>query len=232
MLSGQLTHQIGDAIVRRVGMFLAGFTFAAAGYAHAQVPTQSPGRLEVTIIPGGAMFFTSSNNSPSFGNYLVGGAAVYNFNRIIGVEGEIGGSIGISDQSLQNTSLVTCPPTLPLVGAFRCNPSGTAPSMLSYSANLIVNAASGRSIVPYATGGFGGLTVFSRESLGITSTDAFLTLNFGGGVKWYAPNGRWGARGEYRLIATGSNDSASEFFGRDNRYANRVYGAVTINALR
>jgi opacity protein-like surface antigen len=219
-------------MVRRVGMFLAGFTFAAAGYAHAQDPTQGPGTLEVTIIPGGAMFFTSSNNSPRFGNYLVGGAATYNFNRIIGVEGEVGGSIGISDQSLRNTGLVTCPPTLPLVGAFRCNPSGTAPGMLSYSGNLIVNVASGRSVVPYATGGIGGLTVFSRESLGITSTVTFLTLNVGGGVKWYAPSGRWGLRAEYRLIATGSNDSASEFFGRDNRYANRVYGAVIINPLR
>ena len=60
-----------------------------------------PGTFEVTIIPGGATFFTeaSDSNSPSFGNYDLGGSATVNFNRFVGVEGEVSGLLGVS-QSL------------------------------------------------------------------------------------------------------------------------------------
>ena len=48
------------------------------------------------MIPGGATFFTSENGAPSFGNYTLGGDVTYNFNRIVGVEGEIDTSFGVS----------------------------------------------------------------------------------------------------------------------------------------
>jgi hypothetical protein len=51
-------------------------------------------------------------------------------------------------------------------------------------------------------------------------------------VKWYAANGRWGLRGDYRFIATQSKDTAPAFYGQDTRYGHRVYGAVIINAVR
>ena len=88
------------------------------------------------------------------------------------------------------------------------------------------------SVVPYATGGVGGLTLYQREILGITNSDTFLTGNVGGGVKWYAPNGRWGIRGDYRFQAVQSKDNAPEFFGRENRYSHRVYGGLIINVVK
>ena len=75
------------------------------GVDRAQAQTQEsapgPGTFEVTIIPGGGTFFTeaSDSNSPSFGNYDLGGSATVNFNRFVGVEGEVSGLLGVS-QSL------------------------------------------------------------------------------------------------------------------------------------
>lgn len=73
------------------------------------------------------------------------------------------------------------------------------PNLLNYSGNLVLSAAKRSSIVPYLTGGIGGLTVFNKASLGINETQTFLTGNIGGGVKWFS--GRWGLRGDYRLIS-------------------------------
>jgi hypothetical protein len=214
---------------RRIGVFLAALAIAAAGHANAQETTQSPGTLEVSIMPGGAMFFTGGRNGPGFGNYQVGGSLAYNFNRIVGVEGEVGDSIGVS-QSLHFTGNVNCP-LAPTGTSGLCGFSGTTPNLLNYSGNVVANLP-GAFIVPYATGGVGGLTAFSKASVGVTSTDTFFTFNVGGGVKWYAPSGRWGLRGDYRFIGMASKSDASAFFGQDNRYAHRIYGAVIINALR
>jgi Outer membrane protein beta-barrel domain len=214
---------------RRISVFLVALAFAGAGRANAQETPQSPGTLEVSIMPGGAMFFTGGSNGPSFGNYQLGGSVAYNFNRIVGVEGEVGDSIGIS-QSLHFSGRVSCP-FAPANTTPVCGFSGTTPNLLNYSGNVIANLPGGP-VVPYATGGIGGLTAFSKPSVGATSTDTFFTLNVGGGVKWYAPSGRWGLRGDYRFIGMGSKSDASAFFGQDNRYAHRFYGAVIINALR
>ncbi len=111
----------------------------------------------------------------------------------------------------------------------RCNIK--APTMLSYTANVVVSLATGHSVVPYATGG-GGLTMFERPELGVFNDETFFTGNVGGGVKWYAKNNRWGLRGDYRFAVTQSKDDAPAFFGRDTRYAHRVYGAVIINMVR
>jgi hypothetical protein len=82
------------------------------------------------------------------------------------------------------------------------------PHFLNYSGNLIVNAGRG-SVVPYATAGLGGLSLFERAEVGVNDTTTFLTTNVGGGVKWYA--GRWGLRGDYRFIAVQSKDDAPAF---------------------
>ena len=104
------------------------------------------------------------------------------------------------------------------------------PDVLNYSGNVVVSLASGSSVVPYVTGGVGGLSLFSREAFGINETETLFASNVGGGLKWYA--GRWGLRGDYRFLAVPSKDEASPFFGREARYGHRVYGAVMLNVGR
>lgn len=87
-------------------------------------------------------------------------------------------------------------------------------------------------MIPYAAGGAGGLTMFERPERGITNDDTFFTRNVGGGVKWYAPNNRWGLRGDYRFQVIKSKDDPPAFFGRDTRYVHRVYAGVVINMSR
>ena len=178
----------------------------------AQEGPAGAGRAEITIIPAGALFFTENSDAsaPSFGNYQLGGAFTYNVNRVIGLEGEVSSSIGIS-QSLD----------------FGYPSTVRTPDVLSYTGNVVVNVPSGSSVVPYVTGGVGGLSLFSREAFGIDQTETLFATNVGGGVKWYA--GRWGLRGDYRFLAVPSKDESSAFFGNDARYGHRVYGAVMLN---
>jgi hypothetical protein len=176
--------------------------------------TPGPGKLEVTLIPAGFTFFTSDGPEPSFRNYQIGAAVEYNFTKAIGVEGEFGGSIGMK----QN-----------LVGFID---KMNTPDMFSYTANLVA-AMPGHSVVPYVTGGFGGLSVYDSRDLGIDSNiGQFWTGNVGGGVKWYQSSGRWGLRGDYRYEITQSKDTAPLFFGQNGRHGNRIYGGVIINAVK
>lgn len=181
-----------------------------------EASSSGPGVVEITIIPGGGTFFTEGKNTqgPSFGNYDLGGSVTLNFNRWVGVEGEVSGALGIS-QSLE-------------VGGATQTDIKT-PHLLNYSGNVIVNAAKG-SVVPYATGGIGALSLLERSGLGINDAETFLTSNVGGGVKWYS--GRWGLRGDYRFIAVQANDNAPAFFGPETRYGHRVYGGVILNVVR
>jgi hypothetical protein len=202
----------------RMLVFTAVVGLAGASQALAQSADAGPGpgAVEVTIIPGGGTFFTESKDSsgPSFGNYDLGGSVTVNFNRYVGVEGEVGGAIGVS-QSLDfgGTTLADT----------------KSPHLLNYNGNVIVHAARG-AVVPYVTGGIGGQTLFERAALGITDSNTFLTGNVGGGVKWYA--GRWGVRGDYRFIAVQGKDEAPAFWGVDTRYGHRVYGGVILNVVR
>jgi len=186
-------------------------------FAQTREPSSSgPGVVEITIIPGGGTFFTEGKDTqgPSFGNYDLGGSVALNFNRWVGVEGEVSGALGISQ-------------SLDFSGATQANVK--TPHLLNYSGNVIVNAAKG-SVVPYVTGGIGALSLFERSGLGINNTETFLTSNAGGGVKWYS--GRWGLRGDYRFIAVQSKDDAPAFFGQETRYGHRVYGGVILNVVR
>ena len=189
---------------------------AAAASASAQEATPGPGTVEVSIIPGGTTFVPSKGAAPDFYSYDAGGALAYNFTRFVGVEGEVAGAFGLT-QGLDLFEGLTS--------------DERTPNMLGYTGNVVVMAPLG-SVVPYATGGVGGMTLYRRELLGIFNNDTFLTGNVGGGVKWYAPGGRWGLRGDYRFQAVKSKDSAPEFFGVDDRYSHRVYGAVIINAVK
>jgi len=204
-------------MTRRIALLavLIGLLSVSSAQAQTREAAPGPGTLEVTIIPGGATFFTeaSDTDGPSFGNYDLGGSVTYNFNRFVGVEGEVSGLLGVS-QTLDFAA-----------GAVDV----TTPHFLNYSGNVIVAPAHG-SLVPYATAGIGGLSLFEKAEVGVADTSTFLTTNVGGGVKWYA--GRWGLRGDYRFIAVQSQDDAPAFFGQETRYGHRVYGGVILNVVR
>jgi Outer membrane protein beta-barrel domain len=194
-------------------VILAGL--AGASTANAQERNRVEGPAVVTIIPGGGTYFTKAKDNasgPSFGNYDLGGAIAGNFSKYIGVEAEVSGKLGVS-QSLGPIGSDT-----------------TTPNMLNYTGNIVISAANHSSVVPYATAGVGGLSVFEKAELGINETETFFTSNVGGGVKWYS--GRWGLRGDYRFIAVESKDDAPVFFGHERRYGHRFYGAVLVNLGR
>jgi hypothetical protein len=203
-------------MIRSTAVLIVMLSVGAVSRVYAQETSPGPGTVEVTLIPGGAMYFTGGNDTSSFGTYTLGAALTYNVNRIVGIEGEVGGSFSGLDQ-LQFGDLAK---------------SQKTPSTLTYSGNVVVSLPTHSSLVPYVTGGVGGLSMFKQASLAVNSTETFLTGNVGGGLKWYAPNGIWGLRGDYRFIATQSKDDAPAFFGQDTRYGHRVYGAVIINAIR
>jgi opacity protein-like surface antigen len=200
---------------RLIVFVLALASFGVVDRAYAQEGPAGAGRTEITLIPGGAVLFTESSDAsaPSFSNYQLGAALAYNLNRFIGVEGEVSSSVGIS----QNLD-------------FGYSSSVRTPDILSYTGNVVVSVPNGSSLVPYVTGGVGGLSLFSRESLGINETETLFASNVGGGIKWYA--GRWGLRADYRFIAVPSRDETSAFFGTEPRYGHRVYGAVMLNVGR
>jgi outer membrane protein with beta-barrel domain len=189
---------------------------ASAAHAYAQETPSAAGPVVVTIIPGGATYFTQGKdtNGPSFGNYGLGASVQVNFNRFVGIEGDVTGALGVT-QDLKFTSGTS---------------NVKSPSLLDYSGNLVVSAPNRSAVVPYVAGGVGGLTLFDKATLGIPDTQTFLTGNVGGGVQWF--NGRWGLRGDYRFIAVRSKDDAPSFFGRETRYGHRVYGGVLINVGR
>jgi hypothetical protein len=201
---------------RFIAILLTVTAIGAATPAFAQEAAAGPGKVVITIIPAGATFFTEAEetNGPSFGNYELGGSVAVNFNRYVGLEGEVSGALGVS-QTMQ-------------VGTF--NVDSRSPNLLNYSGNLVVSAPNRSSLVPYLTGGVGGMTMFERRTLVVDDATTFLTGNVGGGISWYT--GRWGLRGDYRFIAVQSKDDAPAFFGREERYGHRVYAGVLLNVAR
>jgi outer membrane protein with beta-barrel domain len=202
---------------RWIAMMVVMAGVAGTGHAYAQESAAGPGTVNVTVIPGGAAFFVEGKDTkgPSFANYGLGASVDVNFNRYLGVEGEVTGALGVT-QNLQFASGTLNQKT---------------PNLLNYSANLVVSAANHSAVVPYVTGGFGGLTLFNQTTL-VTQNQTFLTGNVGGGVKWFNHSGHWGLRGDYRFLAVQSDEQAPSFFGRETRYGHRVYGGVVINAVR
>lgn len=204
-------------MTRLIATALTVAAIGAATPAFAQDAAPGPGRVVVTIIPGGATFFTDADDNPrgpGFGNYELGGSVAVNFNRYVGVEGEVSGGIGVSQAMELGSSTI----------------DEKSPNLLNYSANLVLSAPNRTSVVPYLTGGVGGMTMFEREAVTVNDVETFLTGNVGGGLAWYA--GRWGLRADYRFIAVQSKDDAPSFFGAENRYGHRVYAGVLLNVGR
>jgi hypothetical protein len=204
-------------MTRAIAILVAAASVIGGSQAYAQESTAGrPSTVVVTVIPGGATFFTEGKdtNGPSFGNYDLGGAVTVNSNRFIGVEGEVSGALGLTQdlEFVNGTSNVR------------------TPNFVNYSDNLVVSAPNRTSVVPYVTGGIGGLSLLEKQSLGIDNSETFFTSNVGGGISWYA--GRWGLRGDYRFIALKSKDDAPAFFGQETRYGHRVYGGVLLNVGR
>ena len=203
-------------MTRWIAALIAVVGIAGAAPAFAQETVPGPGAVVVTIIPGGGTFFTENKDTgrTSFGNYDLGAGVTVHLNRYIGIEGEVAGAVGVT-QDLVISGLTS---------------NLKSPNSLNYSGNLVVSAANRSSVVPYVTAGVGGLSLFEKTSLGINGTETFFTSNVGGGLSWYA--GRWGLRGDYRFIALKSKEDAPAFFGQETRYGHRVYGGVLLNVGR
>jgi opacity protein-like surface antigen len=104
--------------------------------------------------------------------------------------------------------------------------------MLAYNGNLIVSpGGSDRPLVPYLTAGLGGLTMFNTTDIAalvLSQDHTYLTMNTGGGMKWFAANG-WGIRADYRFFRVQDKDNAPLFFGQESpRFGHRVYAGLLL----
>jgi hypothetical protein len=198
----------------RSAVLAAAILFTAA-MASAQDVVPGPGAAEVTLIPGGGIFFVDGDVESSFGNYNVGGAFTYNINRHVGIEGEFGGMLGITQD---------------LTGSVGTN-SRETPSTLGYMGNIVFSAPAGHGAVPFLTGGIGGLTMLKKADLAVDVAATFLTSNVGGGVRWYA-NRAVGLRADYRFLIVYAKDNAAAFFGAEHRHGHRLYAGLVLNVGR
>lgn len=184
--------------------------------AHAQDVGAGAGRVEVGVFPGGGMFFTESGKGgeSDFLNYALGASFAVNVNRWIGLEAEGGGTVGVRQSfNVGRTAFA----------------DHRTPSTLVYAGNVVVHPGGrDRAVVPYLTGGIGGLTFTpwnDAKSVGIASYETFLTANVGAGIKWFSTR-HFGIRGDYRFIAVKSRDTAPAFFGSEDRYGHRVQAGL------
>ena len=130
-------------MTRWIAGLIAAVGIAGATPAHAQDATPGPGTVVVTIIPGGATFFTESKDTgrTSFGNYDLGAGVTVHLNRYIGIEGEVAGAVGVTQDlfiSGRTSNL-------------------KSPNSLNYSGNLVIHA-----VAPHQTGAAGGMNTVMR----------------------------------------------------------------------
>jgi Outer membrane protein beta-barrel domain len=195
----------------------------AAGNAYAQDSSARPARIEVTIIPGGASYFTAAADTgePSFINYDAGAALAVNLNRIVAIEGELSSSLGISQD----------------LGFATFTQDAKSPSLLLYAGNVVLSVPVDSPVVPFFTAGAGGVSIFDRAEL-VQRIDTFFAGNIGGGIKWRSR--RWGLRADYRFLAVRGRDTQfapnerprPDFFGKEARFGHRVFGGITLEAGR
>src|SRR5215831_17031611 len=127
---------------RRVAPMVAVIaTLAFVGRVSAQESAPRVGSVVVTVIPASATFFTQSNSGkePGFTNYAPAGDVEFYLSRYVSVEGEVGGGIGVP-QDLQSASGIL---------------HRTSPSLVTYSANIVLMAPSDGLLAPYLTIGAG-----------------------------------------------------------------------------
>jgi hypothetical protein len=192
----------------------------AATNALAQDSAQRQPAAEAAAVLGGGTFFLESSQAreSSFANYDVGGLLTINFKRRFAIEGEVAASLGVEQ-------------TLALAGVRQ---ELTSPSLLHLAGNFVVYVPARKAVVPFVTAGIGGVMVSDRAELFIAETKTYVAGNIGGGIKWYG--GRWGLRGDYRLLVVRSEEFVPDplvrvrqpFFGTGTRYAHRVFGGVIL----
>jgi hypothetical protein len=70
-------------MTRWIAVLFTVVALVGTGEAYAQEATPGPGVVQVTIIPGGATFFTEGKDAkgPSCGNYDVGAGGAVTFSR-------------------------------------------------------------------------------------------------------------------------------------------------------
>jgi hypothetical protein len=207
-----------------------GFVFVAS-VAFAQESTGAL-RMELSAAPGGGVVFAkpATKTDIDFSNYAMTGGFTYNINHLFGVEGEVGAGIGLMHSFATTTTQMLMDgegnvTTTEVPRTVRTR----APRTLAYEGNLVYHPrGNDHALVPYATGGAGALTMFTRtelKPLGLLNTESFLTGNVGGGLKWFVSPG-WGVRADYRFLIIKSRTDAPAFFGlNENRYGHRVYGS-------
>jgi hypothetical protein len=192
--------------VTAVFLFVAGL--AGTGSAYAQDSRSTEGRVVVTIIPGGATFFTEGTDlkGPSFGNYNLGGAIAGTV-RHVGLESEVSGTAAShSDRHA--------------VGPRR------PPYQLQRQPRHLgarVETASSRN--HRRRGWSDPLREASLRSTRLRPSSPETWAVASSGIR------RWGLRGDYRFIAVQSR-TTPEFFGLETRYGHRVYGAFLVNIGR
>ena len=109
----------------RTFVIAAAAVAAVAAPAYAQEHGPGPGTVELTIIPGGGLFFASGASESKFRNYDVGGALAVNLNKYIGVEAEGSTALGVYHQRLAVGSLST---------------TEAPPNIVDFSGNVTVSA--------------------------------------------------------------------------------------------
>jgi outer membrane protein with beta-barrel domain len=177
-----------------------------------------PGKLELTLVPGGWVSFAEPDTQPepAFSQFLVGGTFTVNWS-MVGIEAELFFAPGRS-QDLEFGSV---------------SRSQTTPKVVLDSVNLVVPLrGNNRPAVPYVSAGIGEVTIMrTADNVEQPDTETFTTGNFGGGVKWYGA-GRWGFRGDYRFTLVRSKEnSPGSFFGNERRKSHRFYGALLVNLI-
>lgn len=201
--------------------FIAAATAILVSSSALAQPVPAAPRVSLMLSPGGSTIFTGTAAAPRFTNSRTGAALAVDLTRLVGLEGEFGASFGIEQEML--TPMPDPHPGHHLPPEMI---DARSPDALDYSINVVVSIPTGGSVIPYLTGGVGGLTLLKRAEVSHSSNETFLTANAGAGVKWFSAGRRWGLRGDYRLLRMEADEHASAFFGGERRYAHRVYGGV------
>ena len=126
-------------------------------------------------------------------NYGLGGGVEVNFNRYVGVEGEVTG--GAWDHAGPDFT------------ERHVEPEDAEPAQLQQqrgrsAANRLDRAIRDRR--------HRRVDAFRQRHARRYHTDTFLTGNVGGGVKWFNSSGRWGLRGDYRFVTVKSRRCRAE----------------------